>query len=292
MSDGDRRAPRQRRARLEPLRVLRRHRRDDQRERLVGREEAVAAGEQVALEPALAVVLAQHLHHAAVGRRRGRRSAIVRSTQAAVLDLEDRAEPVRVGLVGAEEAEVRRRVARDRCRAAARPSWRVDSRCSRPGLSARRPRSRSKSGSSSGTQQACRRWRAGSRPSAARPRGASAAQLGDAGARARRRAPRAGSSASSSSMRECAGFVAHLGERHLVRAERALDRHAVDHLRAGPSLRRAQHDRGPARPRADPPRSRASRWIVADRVEARVERRRERLVHRAADRRPRRSAAS
>ena len=54
---------------LQPLGVLVEHRVDDVDERLVGIEEAVAAGEQVAFEPALALVLAEHLHDAALGAR-------------------------------------------------------------------------------------------------------------------------------------------------------------------------------------------------------------------------------
>ena len=42
------------------------HRIDDVDERLVAREQAMAARQQVALQPALAQVLAQHLHHAAI----------------------------------------------------------------------------------------------------------------------------------------------------------------------------------------------------------------------------------
>jgi hypothetical protein len=45
--------------------VLVEHRVDDVDERLVAVEQPVAAGEQVALEPALAQVLAEHLQHAA-----------------------------------------------------------------------------------------------------------------------------------------------------------------------------------------------------------------------------------
>ncbi len=90
---------------LQPLRVLRRHRVDDHRERLVRREHAVASGERVALEPALMAMLAQHFHHAAVGR-----DVIVvaldAAHQASVLDLEHVAEAIRVGLVGTEEAKV------------------------------------------------------------------------------------------------------------------------------------------------------------------------------------------
>ena len=64
----DRLAPRDCPADLQPLGVLVEHRIDDVDEGLVAGEEAVAAGEQVAFQPALAQVLAQHLHHAA---RRG-----------------------------------------------------------------------------------------------------------------------------------------------------------------------------------------------------------------------------
>ena len=89
---------------LQPLRVLVEHRVDDVDERLVAVEEAVAAGQEVALEPALALVLGQHLDHAPVGRESlvGRlRLGVPRP----VGDLEDVTEPVRRGLVGAEQPE-------------------------------------------------------------------------------------------------------------------------------------------------------------------------------------------
>src|SRR5215218_7551738 len=89
---------------LQPLGVLDRHRGGDHRESLVGCEQPVAAAEQVALEPALAVVLGEHLHHAALGGDVLVLGAGVH--QAAVGDLEDRAESVGVGLVRAEEAKV------------------------------------------------------------------------------------------------------------------------------------------------------------------------------------------
>ena len=52
---------------LQPLGVLVEHRIDDVNERFIAVEEAVPAREEVALQPALALVLAEHLHHAAVG---------------------------------------------------------------------------------------------------------------------------------------------------------------------------------------------------------------------------------
>ena len=53
---------------LEPLGVLVEHRVHDVDEGFVAGEEAVPAREQIAFQPALAQVLAQHLHHPAVGR--------------------------------------------------------------------------------------------------------------------------------------------------------------------------------------------------------------------------------
>ena len=54
-------APRQVVADLEPLGVLVEHRVDDVHERFVGRQQAVAAGEQVAFEHSFHGVLGQHL---------------------------------------------------------------------------------------------------------------------------------------------------------------------------------------------------------------------------------------
>ena len=72
----------------------------------------MASGEQVALQPALAVVLGEHLHDPALGA-----DVLVRGAgvdEASVLDLEHGPEPVGVGLVGAEEPEVPpRRVSRE-----------------------------------------------------------------------------------------------------------------------------------------------------------------------------------
>ena len=65
---GDRPPPRQPARHLQPLRVLVEHRVDDVDERFVGVEQAVPAGQQIAFEPALALMLAEHFHHAAVRR--------------------------------------------------------------------------------------------------------------------------------------------------------------------------------------------------------------------------------
>ena len=63
----DRLAPGNVPADLQPLGVLIEHRIDDVDEGLVAGEQAMASGEQISFEPALAQMLAQHLHDAAVG---------------------------------------------------------------------------------------------------------------------------------------------------------------------------------------------------------------------------------
>ena len=93
---------------LEPLGVLRDHGIDDADEGLVAVEKAVAAGEQVALEPALAHMLREHgVHDAAV---RVEKLVVVRrlGDPAAARDLEHRAQAVGGRFVGGEDAEVAR----------------------------------------------------------------------------------------------------------------------------------------------------------------------------------------
>ena len=97
-----------RRRHLQPLGVLVEHRIDDVDEGLVAVEEPVTARQQIALQPALAQVLGQDLHHATVRAQVLVGRARVSASQARLGDLEHVVEPVRRGLVGAEEAEVRR----------------------------------------------------------------------------------------------------------------------------------------------------------------------------------------
>ena len=162
-------------------------------ERLVAVEEAVAAREQIALEPALALVLGEHLHHAPVrrevlvGRLDGR-------VPRAVRDGEDVTESVRGGLVRPEQTEVGR-VADDHvAQEAAENAGRL-AEC--------RSRLRHVDGVRDGSRAARaraaarRRSRAGSRSCAAR-RPARARVARAAAGRTRRTAPPAGSSAATS----------------------------------------------------------------------------------------------
>src|SRR5262249_9150931 len=63
---GSRPPPRNVLAHLEPLGVLVEHGINDVDKRLVAAEEAMPAGQEVALQPALALVLAEHFHHPAI----------------------------------------------------------------------------------------------------------------------------------------------------------------------------------------------------------------------------------
>ena len=104
---GDRAPPGQRAGGLQPLRVLVEHRVHDVDERLVAGEQPVPAGQQVALQPALAGGLGQDLHDPAVAgqvlvyRQRGLLPGLAR-------DLEQRVQPVRLRLVRADHPEVLR----------------------------------------------------------------------------------------------------------------------------------------------------------------------------------------
>ena len=109
-------------ARIQPFRMLVEHQIDDVNERLVAGEQAVPAGEEVAFQPALAGVLGEDFHNPAVAAEMdvfGKDRLHPR----AFGDLEDVLQPVRGGLVRADDAEVfvRFRSAPSR-RAGSRPS--------------------------------------------------------------------------------------------------------------------------------------------------------------------------
>ncbi len=264
----DRPPPRDPARHLQPLRVLVEHRVHDVDERLVAVEQAVAAGQQVALQPALAEVLAEHLHHAPVRRQvvvAGQRLRHPRPTG----DLEQGAEPVGRRLVGPHHPErarvldhhvaqpaaeharrlapARRRrlhghgvVAEVRQPQVAQQDAAVGMRArAHPQLAVGRQRGQLRQRRAVGVEQLLR-------PVGAHPR----LQRG-----------------------EVVRALGESGERHLVRAERPLDLHAVDLCRPGPALGRAQDDHRPARPRPV-----GFRLDLGDPVERRVQRARQRLV--------------
>ena len=212
------------------------------------------AGQQVALEPALAEVLAEDLHHPAVRaevvvgrpdarppRPVGRLETAPRRFDAVSSGPKSRKfVRVRAHDVAQEGPEHARRLA-----AASRPA---------PG---RRPRSRGSRAARS-SRAAGRRWRADWRPSAGRPRVPGASERRRAARRPRRTAPPAGSERSHrSSSARCSGCsrVADSGTwwRTCPPSTSA---------GPGPALGRAQHDHRPAG-RRRMPSSRACRWISA-----------------------------
>ena len=83
------------------------HRVDDVGEGLVGVEEAVPAGEQIAFEPADQRVLGEHLHHPPVARQLAAVGILRQQVGHPDLlaHLVDRLQAVGGGLVGAEHAE-------------------------------------------------------------------------------------------------------------------------------------------------------------------------------------------
>ena len=101
----DRLAPGNLAAHFQPLGVLVEHRIDDVDERLVAGEQAMAPGQQISLEPAFAEMLAQHLHDAAVGAEVDIDS-LDRGHPFLAGDFVDGLQPVRGGLVRAEQTEI------------------------------------------------------------------------------------------------------------------------------------------------------------------------------------------
>ena len=82
------------------------HRVDDVDERLVAVEQPVATGEEVALEPALALVLAEHRVEDASRRREELVVRLRARVPLTVGHFEDGAQEIREGLVGTEDPEV------------------------------------------------------------------------------------------------------------------------------------------------------------------------------------------
>ena len=230
---GDRRAPLDATRRLQPLRVLVDHRVDDVDERLVAAEQAVPAGEQVALEPALAGVLGEDLHHpAAVGQ------VLVDVEDLAGEDLVghlvDGVQPVGRGLVRPEDPEVVGVVPHHVDQVLAQHAGGLVDRRARRGHLDRVP---AVVPAAPAAGAGDRRWRAGWRSSAGCP----------SGARSRSRAASRPSSSKSScgsvgphpllEQRAVVVVLAGAGQRDLVRAPGALDPDAVHLLRTGPALR-------------------------------------------------------
>ena len=186
-----------------------------------------------------------------------RRSAI----QARSVASKSALEPVRRGLVGAEDAEVGLAGvgAHDVAQPAAEHARGLAARRAR----ARRPRPRSRgSRAATGRAAAAPPLACGLAPMRRSPSGASAAISAASAAALVEQLLRAVGAHPRLERREVLGVLGQLRQRHLVGAEGALHRQAVDLLGPRPALGRAQDDHRPARPLAWPP-SRARAWIAA-----------------------------
>ncbi|GCB44069.1 hypothetical protein SNL152K_1354 [Streptomyces sp. NL15-2K] len=241
---GDRGAPGQAPRGAQPLDVLVGHRVDDVHERLVAGEQPVPAGQQVALQPALAGVFGQDLHHPAMGVE-------------VFVDLEplglpclaaglvDGLEPVGGGLVGADEPEVA------------------------PVRGAPHDVLQQVAEDTGGLVQGGTRLVDLDRVLLQRRQGQFPQQQTAVGVRGRAQAPGALRDAGQHLLARTAvlveqflgpvraqpvlelaqvvGVVPDGGQRHLMGTPGALHRHPVDLGRPGPALRGAQHDQRPAR---------------------------------------------
>ncbi len=249
----------------------------------------MAAGEQIAFEPTLAHVLAEHFHDAAVGAE----VDIDRLDLGHPLlagDFIDGLQPVGGGFVRAEQpeillAEIELHHVAQECSEHAR-CFGLDA----AGLRERPRRSR---GNAASTAAAAirRHWRAGWSP------------FGDGRSARARRVLRGICRCSSNN--SCGAIALHpvfellemfgvveVRDRNLMRPPCALDRQAVDEFRSGPALGRAEDDHRPARAlrlSASPPRS-GGTLDLADLRQDRIERAGKQFDAPAPDRRPRRNA--
>ena len=252
---------------LQPLGVLVEHRVDDVDKRLVAVEEPVAASEEVALEPPLALMLREDLHDAAVGRKElvDREGLGIPGLRRR---LEDSVEPVRRGLVGPEDPE-RVRIELDDIpqipaehagRLAQLHAGLVD--VHRVVAEVREPE-------------------VAEDPDCVRVRAHPAVAFGRESSKLRRQRPvlveellRSVALHPLLEQAQVLRVVAGRGQRHLVRAPGSFDLVAVHLVRARPSLRGPEDDHRPARTRPVALRA-GGRLDAGDRVERGVEHRRE-----------------
>ena len=262
-------------AHLQPLGVLVEHRIDNVDERLVAGEKAVAAGQQIAFEPALALVLAEHLHDSPV---RGQVVVIWLRLRVpgAIGDLQDVLPPVRIVLVRAEQPEIVRlhvhlhHVAKEiahhaggLCGDRSRRGHldRIVTKIRQPKI----PEHQTTVG-----------VRVGAHATAA-----TRCEFGELRTEPATLVKQLPGPVAHHPVFEDAhmgGIVVHLSHGHLMRAPVAFGALAVDFLGARPSLGRAEHDHWPARPSGEPVPARVS-LDALDLSEDGVQSARHELVH-------------
>jgi len=234
---------------LQPLGVLDQHGRGHHREGLVGGEDAVPAGQQIALEPALAEMLGEHFHDRPSGDRWSSvaRTGACRQRSVASKTAASRLLAVSSGQNNRKSPPPSARWWPRRTSRRSSPSGWVfscDVTAGRPAPPGRSAAGRQVPG------------RAGSRPPLAygeadirlSPSGASAANSGDEAAVGVEQ--RLGRVRVQPLLEPPQVFrvLPDLRQGYLVGAERTFDRHAVHDVGPGPPLRRTQNDRRPAAP--------------------------------------------
>ena len=209
-------------------------------ERLVAVEQPVPPGQQVALQPPLAHVLAQHLHHPAVGRQ----VIVTRhdlALEGPVGHLEDIAQPVGGGLVRTEQPEVRRVVLDHVAQPVAEHPSRF--RHARAGVFHRHGVVGEFGQPQVPQQQAAVGVRVGAHPPlTARGQRGEVRHQGPGGVEELLGPVRAQPLLQ---LRQVLGVAAHLGDRDLMRPPGPLHRQPVHHLGPGPPLGGAQDDGWP-----------------------------------------------
>jgi hypothetical protein len=240
----DRPAPRDRTRRLQPLGVLVEHRVDDVDERLVAVEQPMPPGQQVALQPALAEVLAEHLHDAAVGRQVVVAGHLL-GVPGPVRRLEYGAQSVGGRFVGPQQPEVVGIVAHDVAQEGAQHPGRLAEGGGGPGDF---HRVITEVGQAQVAQElAAVRVRVGAH--APLPLGRQLGQLEPQPAALVEQLLWLVAAHPALENLDVLGLLLEVGDRHLVGAEGALDLDPVDLLGPGPALGRAEHDHRPARAR-------------------------------------------
>ena len=231
-------------AHLEPFRVLVEHRVDDVDEGLVAGEEAMAAGQQVAFQPALAGVLGEDLHDAAFGAE-----VVVfvgpLGHPGALRHLEEGAEAVRGRLVRPDDAEIARGGIQPHHIAQESPHDARRFAVARAGRGNRQRVVAEVRQREVAHQQPAVGMRVGAH--APRAHGGKFAQVRARAAVGLEQFLGAVAFQPVLEQAQVGRIARHVGERHLVRAPRTLRPASVDGLRPGPALGRAQHDHRPAR---------------------------------------------
>ena len=229
---------------VQPLGVLVEHRIDDVREGLVGVEEAMAPGEEIAFEPAEQRVLREHLHDASVARQLAAVGVLRQHVghPRLLARAVDGLQPVGRRLVRTEDAEACGVVLHDVAQVLAE-RLRVLVHRRAPGGHLHRVAAKVGQLERLAQQPAVGVRIGAHAPVPSRRQGP---ELRDEPAAGVEQLLGLVAAQPVFEQLQVCGIVPHIGEGHLMRAPGSFDLVSLDLLRSGPALRRAQHDHGPA----------------------------------------------